>query len=888
MQTVKDYFNRFKAWSKKRIKHAIVWVAAVGIVLYGLLVDAFNKARELSSKALHSAKHWSTTRCFPWIKNAYYSIDYAFSRAWRLIKIQIPSWREIRAPLTIGLAVIAAIYIPQAFQSEPKPPPVGPYPSFTSQGLHIGPQVDLSGLESSEDAIGGALGISGDYYFVSVGGSNANDCSSWEDACATIQHVIDNHVTADNGDSIFLGSGEYDTGQEVLIDKGGLTIAGASTTSIIENNGTVNGSAVLNITAGNVTIRDVAIFKDEFASLNSYGIYLDSVGTINLKNIRMVVPPNPTHTGIFVENGDGIVLDNVSMSGFLQLGVGVVFSNTVRSGIFGDLSGIARLSTGILFTSGTDEIAVAQSVQVASCSVGVQFDLGVTSNSVNAYITDTPIEVVDNSGNGSNTLRGSLTSLRTATEHSGEMFPGTFYVVDGSNGLDTNNGRSPDEAVATIGRALELISPGDGLVIRADGVYSENIVIDVNAIQIFAAPGVVISGTGTTTPTITVTGDNVWFRRQMDILASGVGICIEANNVRMDDVTVNAATIAFDVDGNNVVLNNTRAAGYSVAGYDISGEEPDVFIAHAGGDGTTTIGYVISSTVTGGTFRELSSVQNTTTGFSVTLGATNNIFVDCTSGTGDGDRFDPNLTNMWSNYVDTQSRWRHEHNWPSHGGQGVAADPFTVDNEATDDTPVARDDLNYWGDTVALIDPYDIDVSWRALGIEVIAGTANKNAEWQIFYPTPSASAARNGGNLWDLGETILTINSAFTFEVDDRVWINSTSDPNGEIAIVTNVAGNVITIATETRASGNTGLRYNHAGNERMYLVERPGNEAWHGTEGIYSAASAKTFDTIYFSHPKENQADSGAVMRLLNGSDALAFTVDVKMKYEATKEHD
>lgn len=884
--------NKVKAY----IEIAIVNVVSAILVCIGIAGSAFRKAKDCIARAYNAAKqwcaraytaskHWATSSCFPWIRNAWYTIDYAFSRGWEWIKKQAPTWKEIRVLLGIGLAVIAAFYVALAVEPEPPTPTI----RAGTQSLHIGPQVDLSDLEFGSDSANAALGLSGEAFFVKTaanGGSNANDCTSWDEACLTPQYVIDNHVVDGRGDTVFVGAGIYDG--EIVLDKSRMAFAGVGAVNF-ENTSTVNGSTVISVTNGAITLRDFTIGKGEFVSLNSYNIYLDDVGTITLSNIDMAVAPviGGPHTGIYVHDGDGIFMRDVNITGILlPIGNGIVFSDTVRSVIFD--SAIGRLGTGILFTGATDELLIGSGTSIQSCSIGVQLDAGVTSNTVNAYVTDTPIEVIDNSGNGTNTLRGSLTSLRTATEHSGEMFPGTFYVVDGENGVDTNNGRSPDEAVATIGRALELVSSGDGVVIRADGVYTENIVIDTNAIQIFAAPGVVISGTGSVSPTVLVTGDNIWFRRQMDVLGGGVGICVEANNVRIDDVTVNSATVAFDIDGDNIILNNTRAAGYTVAGYDVSGTEPDISQAHASGSGGATIGYVISSTVSGGLFRNLSSVQNATTGFSVTLGAENNIFLDCTSGTGDGDRADVNITNMWSRYIDTQSRWRHEHNWPNHAGQGVAADPTTVNNNATDDTPDSRVDQDFWGDTVALIQIDDIDVSWRALGLEIIAGTANKNSEWEIFYPTPSASSDRNGGNAWDLAETVLTTDGSFAFLVDDLVWITSDSDPNGEIMIVTNVAGAVITVASETRDSGNTGLRYNHAGNEVMYLAERPGNEAWHATEGIYAAASAKNFDTIYFAFPRENQPSSAMIMRLLNGSDDLAFTFQTKPKFEATKEHD
>lgn len=885
--------NKIKVY----LRRAIVNIVAFALVCIGLAGCAFRKARQCiiracnfvkyrASDVIYFSKQWTTTKCFPWIRNAWWAVDYAISRAWRWIKRHLPTWADLRGPAVIALAVLVVVYGLKVVNPPPKPTVTA-----GSQSLHIGPQIDLSELESGSDSANAALGLSGDPYFVSVSGNDANTCENWDEACATIQHVIDDHVSSGNNDTVYVGGGVYDS--PIVINKIRMNLVGTDPNVQLENSDTTNGSAVIRVTPGTgaILIRNVSVFKNDLVSQGSYGILLDDVGTVFIDDVFIVVPPvlaNP-HTGIFINSGDGIIISGVGITGIaIPVGTGIVFSDTVRSAIVGS-SSIGRLGIGVQFTAGTDETFLDSDVAIGSCTVGVQLDPGVTSNSINASITDSVVEILDNSGNATNTARGSITSLRTATEHSGEMFPGTFYVVDGANGLDTNSGRSPDEAVATIGRALGLVSPGDGVVIRADGVYTENIVVDTNAVQVFASPGVVISGTGTISSTILVTGDNVWFRRQMDVLASGVGICVEADNVRIDDVTVNSATTAFDIDGNNIVMRNTRSAGYTVAGYDISGLEPDISDAHAGGSGTATVGYVISSTVDSGLFRSLSSVQNLSAGFSVTLGAEDNIFVDCTSGTGDGDRVDANLTNMWSNYVDTQSRWRHEHNWPEHDGQGVAADPFVVDNDATDDTPDSRDDINYWGDTVSLIPPDAVDTSWRALGLEIIAGTASKVAEWQIFYPTPTASATRNGGNLWDLGETVLTTDNTFAFVVSDTIWINSTSDPDGEILIVVEVgASGVITVASEVRASGNTGIRYNHSGNERAYLVERIGNEAWHSTDGIYSAPSARQFDTLYFAFAKENQSGSGAVIRLLNSSDNLVFTFDAKLKYEATKEHD
>ncbi|MCK4266061.1 MAG: hypothetical protein KAX31_02200, partial [Thermoplasmata archaeon] len=209
-----------------------------------------------------------------------------------------------------------------------------------------------------------------------------------------------------------------------------------------------------------------------------------------------------------------------------------------------------------------------------------------------------------------------------------------------------------------------------------------------------------------------------------------------------------------------------------------------------------------------------------------------------------------------------------EHNEQMHpisDGEGTAGDPVTVDNIASDETG-AQSDANFWGDTIAIILPDVLTTFWNSIGIYIFATTTGNTLQWQIWYPNAKFTTTRNGGNVWDETETQLTVTSAALFLVNDLVWIRSDSDPNGEILEITNITGNVITVASETRASGRAGLRYDHVGNEAMYLIGRTTDDQFTSIEGGYGAGSAKDTYRAVWHAPKELPGDSAMIIRILN----------------------
>jgi len=291
--------------------------------------------------------------------------------------------------------------------------------------------------------------------------------------------------------------------------------------------------------------------------------------------------------------------------------------------------------------------------------------------------------------------------------------------------------------------------------------------------------------------------------------------------------------------------------------------------------------YLSSSSADQNILEKCHSLGNTTAGFEVVTGADYNAFIKCTSGGGDGKRLDNGNFNLWD-IVEQLTTEHNEQMHPISDGEGTAALPITVDNTATDDTPDTRSDRWYWGDTVAIILPNILTTFWKSVGIYIFATTTGKTLQWQIWFPNAKFTTTRNGGLAWNLGQTVITVTDASIFLANDLIWMRSNSDPNGEILQITNITGNVITVASETRFSGNTGIRYNHVGGEAIYLIGRTTDDRFTSIEGGYAAGSAKDSFRAIWHYPKELPGNSAMIIRVLNTLDNLDTEFDVAALYE------
>ena len=137
----------------------------------------------------------------------------------------------------------------------------------------------------------------------------------------------------------------------------------------------------------------------------------------------------------------------------------------------------------------------------------------------------------------------------------------------------------------------------------------------------------------------------------------------------------------------------------------------------------------------------------------------------------------------------------------------------------------------------------------------------------------------RNGGNVWDAGETALTVTDGSLFVADDLVSVVSDyvqGTGQGEIQKVVSSIANVVTIVRETSQFGapNTGIRWDHAGNEKMYLIERAGDFTLHGFEYDFACASAKSFDRFNWHLRKQMDENCGIIVRAINSTDSTNGT--------------
>ena len=464
---------------------------------------------------------------------------------------------------------------------------------------------------------------------------------------------------------------------------------------------------------------------------------------------------------------------------------------------------------------------------------------------------------------------------------------GKIYYVDSTNGASTNSGNQPARAFATISQANAVAVAGDTIVVR-QGNYDENgLDLSVSGLSLVLEKGVTIVDATTGTQTLLLSGAGCSVHGGVISQASQIGIKVTGASCSLIDTTVSSATIAYDSDGADVCLENTVARGYTTTGYDFSAARPCGRNLVALGSGGATRGFYFSNAaVDSGHFYDLGSAGNATAGYELVSGCDYNIFKDTTTGTNDGPKVDPNVTNTWDPEPNISQSDHHEHVYPVSDGEGSTAALISVKTDAADETNAAASTQWYWGEPVVIIPGSTITDEWRYIGVHLSAVTASKDFHFETWIASVSQDqASKNGGNAWDEGATVLTVDDGTKFAVDDLVWIYSPGyKPNGEIQKVIDVTGNVVTVARETSQFGSakTGLRWNHttndAGNEKMVLIKRASPGRYHALSGDLSFASQKDFARISWHHPRTVRANGALIVRALNrtdGTNAAGFEI-------------
>jgi hypothetical protein len=465
----------------------------------------------------------------------------------------------------------------------------------------------------------------------------------------------------------------------------------------------------------------------------------------------------------------------------------------------------------------------------------------------------------------------------------------TVWYVNGTDGNDAYDGRTPKSAFATIGAAITAMSNGDTIVVASSTYTEEGLDIDHTGVTVIFEPWVTLDPASGTCLTISGNGCMVQCpEASLRVLpaANETGVLVSGAFCYVHNVRVacgSVADIGFDVTGNGCVLYDCRSSSPLVAAFKVQGDKVKLWECCCGGEeGDSSIGFWVTNSCDKARLKECGSQGNETAGFQFDAGCTNIVANKCESGGGDG-HFIDNAERTYLDLEDKDSREEHDHTYPSPDGEGTAGDPVSIASQVNDETG-SDDTANYFGDPYVLIPVGGITVDWFYKGVHIYATSVNDEQRFFSYRVLSDFSATRNGGNAWDEGATVLTVQDATEaaqFEVNDLVWISSPNyQPNGEIVKVTDVTGAVITIARQTENSGRTGLHWDHTtndgGNEIMYLCWRDENK-YHSTDFDHSADNARGFISDRWTKPRRMKANDGLVVRMVNGTDNANSQADI-----------
>ena len=468
----------------------------------------------------------------------------------------------------------------------------------------------------------------------------------------------------------------------------------------------------------------------------------------------------------------------------------------------------------------------------------------------------------------------SVHSPGTRLNHHDKLFTGDVYYVDAAQADNTGSGLSPEAAKKTVTAAIGAASAGDAITIKA-GVYAEDIVLNKNSVELWCEIGTIFAGDGGTP--LTISGNYCSVSGKLTVTPTGgqIGILVSGIENYIVDTKVKLGATGFLITGAANLFRRCAAGLQTTVGWDLDGDQTRLFDCNTVGN-TTTTGYNISNGADIGVLYNCTSVGHETAGFNIDAGCTEWTIKDCSSGGGDGARTDAGSANFWANFNDTLRRDNHVHIYPFPDGEGVAGDPIVLVTDAEDKTNGAASTANYWGEPMVMIAPAVVTARWDYICNNIYATTTNKAFRGGGFRVVNAIRAARNAGNAWDEGATVLTFDDASGFVAGDLIWVTSSAHkPNGEIVRITDVTGAVVTIEREDSQFGaaETGLRWDHtanigAGTLYAYLCWRD-EPQYHTSEFDFSAGSAKDFSAFNFPKARGMNANDGLIVRIQNSTD-------------------
>jgi len=458
--------------------------------------------------------------------------------------------------------------------------------------------------------------------------------------------------------------------------------------------------------------------------------------------------------------------------------------------------------------------------------------------------------------------------------HHEKLFTGDVYYVDAAQADDTGSGLSPEAAKETVTAAIAAAAAGDAISIKA-GVYAENIVLNKNSVELWCEIGTIFAGDAGVP--LTISGNYCKVEGKLTVMPTGgqIGMLVSGIDNVISDTKVKLGAVGFHVTGTGNLFRRCAAGLQTTTGWDLDGDQTRLYDCNTVGN-TTTVGYNISNGADIGVLYNCTSVGHETAGFNIDADCNYWTIKDCSSGGNDGARIDAGNANFWANFSDTLRRDNHVHIYPFPDGEGTAGSPIAITTDAEDKTNGAASTADYWGEPVVLIAPEVVTVRWDYICNNIYGTITDKAFRGGVYRVVNLIRAARDAGNAWDEGATVLTFDDASDFIAGDLIWITSSAHkPNGEIVRITDVTGAVVTIEREASQFGgaNTGLRWDHttnigAGTLYAYLCWRD-EVQYHTSEFDYSAGTKKDFGTFIFPKPRGMNANCGLIVRIQNSTD-------------------
>ena len=233
---------------------------------------------------------------------------------------------------------------------------------------------------------------------------------------------------------------------------------------------------------------------------------------------------------------------------------------------------------------------------------------------------------------------------------------GTLYYVSNTDGDNSNDGLSPNNAKATIGNAILTCGVGDIIIVEA-GTYPEDVNINKNSVELWCEIGTIItaqSGVGLTVSgsyckVITPNGALL-----VNPVATGTAVLVSGGFNYIWDIRVPCASsgnLGFEFTGSGIHGTNLRCADPLVAAFKVSGDKVKLELCCTGGTPVdTSIGFWITATADKTRLRDCASQGHASGGYVVDTGATNGEAINCVSGGGDGPKLDPSHAFAWNEY----------------------------------------------------------------------------------------------------------------------------------------------------------------------------------------------------------------------------------------------